>query len=186
VSSGRPSPGRFAKTALLCLCLLSAPAAAQSQYGNPPLGAPAQGGTTLGIDNDLLGRLGGAAVGAIVGSQFGKAEGNLLAIGAGGLLGYFAGGYLMDQLNPGAQGALGEAEARALDAPVGEAIAWETPGMPGTRGTVTPVRDGQDRAGNRCREFEHVVRIDGRQEVATGTACRDADGRWRVVEQGGR
>ncbi len=32
-----------------------------------------------------------------------------------------------------------------------------------------------------CREFEQRVYIDGRPETATGVACRQPDGTWRIV-----
>ncbi|CAO3455054.1 Rickettsia 17 kDa surface antigen [Azospirillum argentinense] len=176
----------------VALPLTSVPATAQvfSQggYGAPtqtnPQGGPLGNGgnnTTFGIDNDLLGKLGGAAVGALAGSQIGKGSGNLLAIGAGGLLGYFAGGYLMEQLSPGSRNAAQSAETRALDAPVGQTIRWNSPDSANTGGTITPIRAGRDSAGRECKEFQHKVTIDGRQESATGTACRGDDGQWRLA-----
>jgi len=167
---------RFALVLCLGLSVTSAPAVAQIDYG-----APAQSNTTLGIDNDLLGKLGGAAVGALIGTQIGKGTGNLLAIGAGGLLGYFAGDYLMDQLSPPTRDAVQSAETQALGAPVGQTISWNSPDTANTRGTITPVRAGRDQFGRECKEFEHVVYIDGRRETATGTACRGDDGQWRLT-----
>lgn len=167
---------RFSVILCVALSISSVPAAAQVGYG-----VPDQGNTTLGIDNGLLGKLGGAAVGALIGSQIGKGNGNLLATGAGGLLGFFAGGYLMDQLSPGTRDTIQGAETRALDAPVGRTIAWNSPDSPDTRGTITPVRAGRDQYGRECKEFEHVVIIDGRQETARGTTCRGDDGQWRLA-----
>ncbi|OYD83071.1 RT0821/Lpp0805 family surface protein [Azospirillum brasilense] len=182
---------RFASVLCLglsvALPLTSAPAAAQvftqGGYGAPTQTNPQANGnnTTFGIDNDLLGKLGGAAVGALAGSQIGKGTGNLLAIGAGGLLGYFAGGYLMEQLSPGSRDAAQSAETRALDAPVGQTIRWNSPDSANTGGTITPIRAGRDSAGRECKEFQHKVTIDGRQESATGTACRGDDGQWRLA-----
>ncbi len=37
--------------------------------------------------------------------------------------------------------------------------------------------DGRD-----CREFEQVIYVDGRRQTATGTACREGDGTWRIVD----
>ncbi|MBP2291502.1 RT0821/Lpp0805 family surface protein [Azospirillum rugosum] len=171
---------RIATVVCLGLSLLSAPVLAQGNFGFPSQNDQNQ---TFGIDNDLLGKLGGAAVGALVGSQIGKGTGNLLAIGAGGLLGYFAGGYLMDQLSPGSRDAVQTAESRALDAPVGQTIRWNSPDSATTRGTITPIRAGHDQQGRECKEFQHKVFIDGRQETANGTACRGEDGQWKLVAQ---
>ena len=35
--------------------------------------------------------------------------------------------------------------------------------------------------GTCCRDCEQTVTIDGRCETATGTACRQPDGSWRIV-----
>ena len=167
---------RFAVVMCVGLSITSAPAVAQVGYS-----APSQSNTTLGIDNGLLGQLGGAAVGALIGSQIGKGNGNLLAIGTGGLLGFFAGGYLMDQLSPSARSTVQSAEARALNAPIGQSIAWNSPDSSNTRGTITPVRAGRDQFGRECRDFEHDVFMEGRRETARGTACRGSDGQWQVL-----
>jgi Surface antigen len=174
------SRARLVPVLCISLSLLSAPAMAQGgfTFGNP---SQNNENTTFGIDNDLLGKLGGAAVGALAGSAIGKGTGNLLAIGAGGLLGYFAGGYLMDQLSPGSRTAVQSAETRALDAPVGQTIRWNSPDAANTHGTITPIRAGQDQYGRECKEFQHKVIIDGRQENASGTACRGSDGQWQLA-----
>ncbi len=40
----------------------------------------------------------------------------------------------------------------------------------------------EDGDGRDCREYEQVIYIDGRRQTATGTACRDFDGTWQIVE----
>jgi surface antigen len=35
-----------------------------------------------------------------------------------------------------------------------------------------------------CRDFTHTVKIGGQDFAKKGTACREADGRWSVVDQG--
>ena len=48
---------------------------------------------------------------------------------------------------------------------------------------MTPIRDGTDnQTGNYCREFQNEVIINGRAEQAYGTACRQSDGTWRIVQ----
>jgi len=39
-----------------------------------------------------------------------------------------------------------------------------------------------DDNGRDCREFEQAIFVDGRRQTATGTACREDDGTWRIVE----
>lgn len=67
---------------------------------------------------------------------------------------------------------------RALAAPVGQAMAWNSGNV---SGEVTTTRDGW--AGQRyCREFSQNVTIGGQVEQAYGTACRTADGDWQLVQ----
>lgn len=69
---------------------------------------------------------------------------------------------------------------RAASAPVGEPIIWnENNGS----GRVTVTRTGTLPAtGQPCREFTQEVVIDGEQETAYGTACRQPDGAWQLVQ----
>lgn len=39
-----------------------------------------------------------------------------------------------------------------------------------------------DSRGRDCREFEQVIYVDGRRQTAVGTACRERNGAWRIVE----
>lgn len=53
------------------------------------------------------------------------------------------------------------------------------------RGHANYVQPGErfaDRYGRNCRQFEQVIFIDGRRQTATGTACRERDGSWRIVD----
>jgi surface antigen len=44
------------------------------------------------------------------------------------------------------------------------------------------VRSGTDtQTGALCREYQSTVVVGGKQEQAYGTACRQADGSWKVV-----
>jgi surface antigen len=56
---------------------------------------------------------------------------------------------------------------------------WVNPDT-GHRYTVTPTRT-IDRGAGPCREYTVDASIAGRVEKAHGTACRQADGSWRVM-----
>lgn len=47
---------------------------------------------------------------------------------------------------------------------------------------VVPRERYSDGYGRNCREFEQVIYIDGRRQTATGTACRERDGSWRIID----
>ena len=62
-----------------------------------------------------------------------------------------------------------------------QTVAWQNADT-GYRGTIEPQGWYQDERGNDCREFSQEIYIDGRRQEATGTACRQYDGTWRIVE----
>jgi len=67
---------------------------------------------------------------------------------------------------------------RALAAPVGEGMAWNSANA---SGSVTTTRDGW--AGERyCREFRQDITIGGKAQEAYGTVCQTANGDWQLVQ----
>lgn len=62
---------------------------------------------------------------------------------------------------------------------VGAPRVWQ--GSSGTSGTIVVGPNGQ--ANNlRCRDFTNTVKVGGQEFTRRGNACREADGRWWVVE----
>lgn len=125
----------------------------------------------------LLGGVGGAVVGA----QFGGGTGRLVTTAAGALVGAWLGSEVGKSLDNADRAALNQAQNNAYAAPVGQPIAWNNP-QSGHYGSVTPTRDGTAADGSYCREFQNTVTIDGRTEHAYGTACRQPDGSWKIVQ----
>jgi surface antigen len=74
-----------------------------------------------------------------------------------------------------------ETAQRAMEtSPTGKSATWRNPDN-GHYGTVTPVKTYQSANGSYCREYQQTVTIDGKQENANGTACRQPDGSWKIV-----
>ena len=130
--------------------------------------------------SQTTGALGGAVLGGLAGSRFGGGTGKLLSVGAGTLLGAFLGSELGKSLERSDVTRADAATQRAYAAPIGETIQWNNPET-GAAGTVTPIREGRTQTGEYCREFAQTINVGGRIEQATGTACRQADGSWRIV-----
>ena len=128
-----------------------------------------------------LGTLGGAAAGGLLGSQLGGGSGKLVATGAGVFLGGLIGNQIGKSLDRADRMAADQAYRRAQTAPVGETITWKNPDS-GNSGTYTPVREGTSSAGKYCREFQQTVTVGGKTERAYGTACRQPDGSWKIVQ----
>lgn len=128
-----------------------------------------------------VGTVAGAIGGAALGSQFGRGTGNVAAIAAGTLLGAFLGSEVGKSLDSADRAAIDRAQSRAYVAPVGERIAWNNP-QSGNSGTIVTTREGTAAGGAYCREFQNTIIVGGKQEQAYGTACRQPDGSWKVVQ----
>jgi len=63
------------------------------------------------------------------------------------------------------------------------ASTWVDPDT-GQSGSTVPTRTFQNAAGQPCREFTQTIFISGEPQQGYGTACRQADGSWRIVDDG--
>jgi surface antigen len=140
------------------------------------LAACAESGGTKQNVGTVLGGIGGAVAGA----QFGRGNGQLVGVAIGTLAGAFLGSEIGKSLDRADQAHMRRAETSAQTAPVGQRITWSNPES-GNSGSVTPTREGRDQTGNQCREYQSTVTVGGKEERAYGTACRQADGSWKVV-----
>lgn len=136
----------------------------------------------FGANKTTAGGLLGAVGGAVAGAQFGKGKGQLAATAAGTLLGALIGSEIGSSLDRADQQYAQRAQVQAQAAPIGQSIVWSNPET-GHSGTVTPIREGRiPSTGEYCREFQQTVQVGGRSQQAYGTACRQPDGSWRVVQ----
>ena len=127
------------------------------------------------------GALLGAVLGGLLGSQFGSGDGKRAATAFGTLAGAAVGssiGRSMDDLD---RMKMQNAERLAYTAPLNETIIWNNPNT-GNHGSFTPVRDGSTENGSYCREFQSEIIVGGKKQDGYGTACRQPDGTWRIVE----
>lgn len=133
-----------------------------------------------GLNKQHVGTGAGALLGGLAGSQVGGGSGQLWATGAGALLGALAGSEIGKSLDRADKVAMRDATREAQNASIGDTISWSNPET-GNYGYVTPVQEGQTETGAYCRKFRQTIVVDGREETATGTACRQRDGTWEIV-----
>jgi surface antigen len=126
------------------------------------------------------GALVGGALGGLLGSQIGGGSGRLAATAGGAVLGVLLGSEVGKSLDRADRMYAERSYQQAQSAPVGQQITWSNP-QSGNYGTVTPVRDGRDQGGNYCREYQQTVTVGGQTQQAYGTACRQPDGSWKVM-----
>ena len=132
-------------------------------------------------DKQTLGTLIGAAGGGLAGAQIGSGSGNLAAAAAGALLGAMVGSEVGKSLDRADRMYMGQTRQRALETNrTGVKSKWSNPDS-GHSGTVTPQPAVKQSSGGYCREFQETVTIGDQQETAYGTACRQPDGTWKIV-----
>lgn len=147
------------------------------------LGAATSGCGGMG-DHETAGTVLGGIAGAVIGNKFGKGDGKTAATAVGAVIGATVGRNVGQSLDETSRRRAGVAAEQALEtAAVGESIEWENPDNSGgpAYGSATVTRQGADSEGRTCREFQQTVTIGGRQEQSYGTACRDANGDWKIV-----
>jgi surface antigen len=162
---------------VMMACALTLSLAACAQQG----GGYGGGDGGFGLNKQTGGTVLGGVGGALAGSQFGKGTGQIAMTAVGTLLGAFVGSEFGRSLDRADQTYANQAGAQAFEnAHTGQAIAWNNPDS-GHSGTVTPVRTYEQAPGQYCREYQQTITVGGQQQQSFGTACRQADGTWKVV-----
>lgn len=138
------------------------------------------GCSTTGGEKQTIGMLGGAAAGGLLGSQFGHGSGKLAMTGLGVLAGGLLGSEIGASLDKADRLALEQNTQRAYVAPLNQPIVWNNPNN-GNQVVVTPTRDGTAANGEYCREFQQSITVGGQTQQGYGTACRQPDGTWKIV-----
>ncbi|MDE1149560.1 MAG: RT0821/Lpp0805 family surface protein [Azospirillaceae bacterium] len=124
-----------------------------------------------------LGTVVGALLGGIAGSQFGHGGGKAAMTGAGVLLGALAGNAAFNRMDDSDQGCFAQTMEKAPD---GQPIVWNNPDN-GAQYQMTPVKTWEESPDNYCREYQSVATVGSRPQTVTGTACRQPDGQWKIV-----
>jgi surface antigen len=126
--------------------------------------------------NEQAGLVIGGVLGGLLGNQVkGHGPGRTAAVIVGTLAGAYIGGSIgrsMDETDR-------LRTAAALEGVrTGVPSSWRNPDT-GNAYTVTPTRTYETSAGP-CREYTIDASIAGKMEKVYGTACRQADGTWRI------
>lgn len=150
---------------------------------NQPMGSPGQGVTQGGgsINKQDVGTVAGAVAGGVAGYQFGGGAGKAVATVAGTLLGGMIGSSIGASLDKADATYAEQTGQRALEtAQPGQSLPWKNP-QSGNYGSMTPSNYYQNASGQYCREFTQTITVGGKTQQGHGTACREEDGTWRIV-----
>ncbi len=119
----------------------------------------------------------GGVLGGVAGAHVGQGKGRTAAIIAGTIIGAVIGqevGRSIDRTD----------ELRAQQVlernATGQPSTWVNPDT-GGQVTFVPTRTYEQGPGQYCREYQTDVIVGGRKEHGYGTACRQPDGTWKIM-----
>ena len=128
-----------------------------------------------------MGTIIGGATGALLGSTLGGGDGQLVAIGIGAVAGAFIGNQIGASMDKTDAMKLEQNAQNSLErSPSGKTSTWKNPDT-GNSGTFTPKKAVATDNGY-CREFTQQVKVAGKVQDAYGTACRQPDGSWKIIQ----
>ena len=123
----------------------------------------------------------GGTTGALIGSQFGRGDGQVVGTALGAIIGFYIGGRIGEEMDEQDRRRAQQTTYIVLEkSRSGEGRTWRNPDN-GHHGYVTAKKAYKDSDDRYCREYTHKVTIGGKTETAYGTACRQEDGSWEVV-----
>mgnify|MGYP003322276319 FL=1 len=127
----------------------------------------------------------GAAAGAVVGGVLGGALGQRhadkgWAIALGIIFGALIGDQIGAQLDERDRLLAAQNLQYSLESTkAGAGTTWQNPNS-GNSGTSTPTSTVVKTDGTPCREFTTEIQVGGETQQGYGTACRQADGSWKI------
>lgn len=129
-----------------------------------------------GVTNSDIGTVVGGVIGGILGSKIGKGSGKTLATIAGVIVGASIGNNVGASMDEADRYCAGQAFVHAQD---NQPVAWTNPD---TRQQYTVIpRSTYNRNGDYCRDYTSNVIVNGKQDQVTGTACKDDNGNWQII-----
>jgi surface antigen len=123
----------------------------------------------------------GAVAGGVIGSNVGKGKGNTAAIIGGTILGALAGSEIGKSLDRADVAYHNRTQQQAFEYnKAGTSSSWKNPDT-GASGTITPTKT-YEKQGRYCREYSQTIKVGGEVQKGYGTACRQSDGSWEIVQ----
>jgi len=145
-----------------------------------PNGEPGRGIENGGaLNKENVGTAVGVVGGGLVGSAIGAGTGQIVAIIGGGLLGGVLGNRVGKSMDNADRAAYNRASQQAMN--TGQVRSWKNPDS-SNYGTITPHRAYRNDEGQECRRYTQTIYINGTKHQGHGTACREDDGTWKIVE----
>jgi surface antigen len=131
---------------------------------------------------ETIGTLAGAALGAWAGSAIDNdGSGGVVAVAAGTAIGGLIGNQIGRTMDKVDRQENARTQFQTLEyGKSGQPTSWYNPDS-GNSGTYVAQPAFKDDSGKYCREFTQKIVVGGKAEEGYGTACRQADGTWKIV-----
>ena len=127
----------------------------------------------------IIGGAGGAVAGGLIASAL---DANTAGVLGGMIAGGLIGGAIGNRMDAADRREANRAAYSALEStPSGTTTNWRNPDS-GNSGTTTPTRTYLAQTGEYCREYEQTITIGDKTQEAYGTACRQPDGNWKIIQ----
>ncbi|MHA1537134.1 MAG: RT0821/Lpp0805 family surface protein [Alphaproteobacteria bacterium] len=143
---------------------------------------PAQAACNQGAGTkEIIGTIGGAVIGGLIGSRIGGGTGRAIAIAGGVVIGGALGNMIGKTLDCDDVKRHNQATYQAMNGNRnGTATAWRNPNT-GAHGSTTPTSTYTNNNGDPCRNFDTTVtNANGQSQSGQGVACRNSNGGWDV------
>ena len=129
-------------------------------------------------NREVVGAILGGAIGATVGSRAGEGRDRRVMTLGGAVIGAVVGGAIGRSMDEADQACA----AQALEyAKLEQSVVWDDPER-GASYTITPTQVVRSSRGDECRKYLLQSAVGGRVQKHSGTACRQDNGAWTLVE----
>jgi surface antigen len=129
------------------------------------------------VNNQDVGTVTGGVLGGLIGSRFGGGTGQMVAIGAGAVTGAYLGAQIGKSMDMQDRARMNNAFENNA---VGQPAYWQNSNT-GVAYDITPVHNVSYDGNPYCREYRSTAIINGKHQQIYGTACRQPDGSWQIV-----
>jgi surface antigen len=161
---------------LLSLAVIASMLAACTEADGSPGRGVMHGGALSKSD---IGTAAGVIGGGVIGSTIGSGAGQVAATIGGALLGGILGDAIGSNMDDNDRDTYDRASQNAME--TGRSKSWKN-SRSGNYGTIHPRKRYRNDEGQYCREYTQTITVDGQKHSGHGTACREEDGTWRIVD----
>ncbi|GEQ97763.1 17 kDa surface antigen [Iodidimonas gelatinilytica] len=134
-------------------------------------------------EKEFWGTVVGGIAGGLIGSEIGgRGDSGKVGAALGAVAGAAIGNQVGKDLDRADRIAMAQAQQQAFEtAPSGTRTEWYNPDT-GNRGWVEPKPAYQGDDERYCREYTQTIYVGGEAQTGYGTACRQPDGDWKIIQ----